>query len=114
MSERRIVIEEPCEFETGVEHEGCGYLAHRFCNKCGWVQDEHQCTSRTVISEIPDEWVDRAARAEHDFIVASVSHPSAMVKWGEDESADDEARACAKAGLTAALFGGVVSKEEER
>jgi len=60
MSERRIVIEEPCEFETGVVHEGCGYLAHRFCNKCGWIQDEHQCTSRTVIEGIPDEWVERA------------------------------------------------------
>jgi len=47
----RLVIEEPCELEDGVTHEDCNYLAHGFCNKCGWFQEGHlTCGSRREVT----------------------------------------------------------------
>ncbi len=50
--EREVLVEvEQCEFVSGVVHDGCGYLAHIICDKCGWVQDPHGCYAVYVKQE---------------------------------------------------------------
>jgi hypothetical protein len=94
MSERRIEIVELCEHgwaDDAPRHSEV-YQEHGD----GTVMLVSSCLggSRIVISEIPDEWTERAAKAIH------------ATYWQEAREAE------ARAALTAALFGGVVSKEE--
>ena len=79
---------EPCPKLVGVVHDGCNYLAHRICTKCGWIDAEDRCPINAGVL-VPVALDREAARAKYRSLLFSPDTPlDNDILVASDEQAD--------------------------